>query len=172
MFHYLSGTSLPSWVADIFRTNLGAQVRLTFTSQGSSMSSLVPGQGQLLHRAFIEDYKTEFRIWFREVEHLAWKWVSTFPARERPNKIFGVWGQYLTNEYSIAHQDGTSSGFEILVRSGLGIPQTGEVSGLVGYHCQHASALLGFTEYRGGEDSTKYSIFLQVIESFPMGFIP
>ena len=120
----------------------------------------------------MEGYKTEFRTWFYDVECLAWKWVNTYPERERPDRIFGIWGQYLTNEYSIAHQQGTSSECEILVNSSFGISQTTQVSALMGHRCQYASASAGFTEYRGGDDLTKYSIFLQVMESFPMNFIP
>ena len=106
------------------------------------------------------------------MDHLAWKWVQTFPDRERPDKILGMWGQYLTDEYSIAHHQGKSCEFEITVESSVGIPHTAEVSSLLGYRCKSASASTGFSEYRGGNDSTKYSIFIQVLESYPMNFIP
>lgn len=144
---------------------------MKFVKQDASISALVPGQGPLLHRACVEEHKIKFRTWFFSVEDLAWKWANTF-GRERPNKIFGVSGQTLTNEYSIAHHQGNSSECEILVEPNISIPKVAEVSSVLGHQCRKASASIGFNDHRSGDDSSMYSVFFEVIESGPMNFLP
>ena len=124
-----------------------------------------------MHRACIEEFRTEFRVWFYKIEDLAWKWANTF-GRDRPCKIFGVTGQTLSNEYSIAHHQGNASECEIVVEPKIGIPKLAEGSILLGHQCQKASASVGFNDHREGDPSILYSIYFEVIESYPVNFIP
>ena len=137
------------------------------------MSALVPGQGPLVYRACIEEHLEYLRIWFADVQTRAWKWANTFGA-SRPNKIFLVTGQTLTNEFAIAHLRDDNSEIEIVMEPNVGLANAVAINPRVGYHVSRATASMGFSEYRPAsqDDSRLYSVFFETIESFPMSFIP
>jgi len=153
------------------RFTAGFDANLKFINRGGSISALVPGSDPLQYRAFFDDYKIEYRRWFYSVDHIAWKWARTFPESEQPDVILGIWGQYLTNEYSIAHSQEASSEIEIRVGVDVGVPDAdAEMSLMLGHRYQRAIAWSGFNEYRRGGDSTQYSIIIQAFKSYPMNF--
>ena len=140
------------------------------------MSVLIPGQGELVHRACVEEQKAYLRTWFAVVEARAWKWANTF-GNARPNRIFLITGQTLTNEWAIAHQQNESTDCEILLEPSSGIPQLFEINGHLGYRYSSASASIGFNEYRPSSTTltSLHSVYLEIIESFPtspLGYDP
>jgi len=152
------------------RFTAGFDANLKFINRGDSISALVPGNDPLQYRAFFDDYKIEFRRWFYSVDHIAWKWARTFPESEQPDVILGIWGQYLTNEYSIAHSQEAASEIEIRVGLDVGVPDAdAEMSLMVGHRYRRAVAWSGFNECRGG-GSRQYSIIIQAFKSYPMNF--
>lgn len=154
------------------RITTGGQISLKFSKQGSSISALVPGQDDLVYRACIEEHLEYLRIWFARVQTRAWKWANTFGA-SRPNKIFLITGQTLSNEFAIAHIQEDNSEIEITLEPKLEVSQTIEISPSIGYHVSRAKASAGFSEYRPASSNVSrlYSLFFEVIESTPIHFI-
>lgn len=150
--------------------NAGGKVSVKFIKRGSSLSALVPGQGPLLHRACLEQHRDYLRRWFAAIEIRAWMWANTF-GEERPNKIFLVSGQTLTNEYSIAHSQEGGAEVEIVLEPSLGLPNAIEVNPRFGYQFSRASAQTGFSHGMSASDKL-YSIFFEVIESSPIKVLP
>lgn len=146
---------------------------VAIAENSESLSILIPGQGPLQHRACLEEQKCYLRIWFAVVEARAWKWANTF-HNSRPDKIFLVTGQTLTNEWAIAHYQTNSSECEILLELGAGVPANLDVNMHLGYGFQRATAYVGFNEHQPASDdnSMLYSVFFEVIESYPMNFFP
>lgn len=136
------------------------------------MSALVPGQEDLVYRACLEENLEYLRIWFARVQTRAWKWANTFGS-SRPNKIFLITGQTLTNEYAIAHIQEENSEIEIIFEPKVGVAQAIEIDPSIGYHVSRATASAGFSEYRpaSADVSRLYSVFFEVIESTPINFI-
>ena len=97
------------------------------------MSALVPGQDYLVYRACLEENLEYFRIWFVRVQTRAWKWANTFGS-SRPNKIFLITGQTLTNEFAIAHIQEENSEIEIILEPNMGAAEAIEINPSIGYH--------------------------------------
>jgi hypothetical protein len=136
------------------------------------MSALVPGQEDLVYRACLEEDLEYLRIWFARVQTRAWKWANTFGA-SRPNKLFLITGQTLSNEFAIAHIQEEDAEIEIILEPKAGLAQAVEINPSVGYHVSHARASAGFSEYRpaSSDVSRLYSLFFEIIESTPVNFI-
>ena len=136
------------------------------------MSALVPGQDDLVYRACLEEHLEYLRIWFASIQTRAWKWANTFGA-SRPNKIFLITGQTLSNEFAIAHIQEDDSEIEIILEPKAGVAQAVEINPSIGYHVSRAKASAGFCEYRpaSSDVSRLYSLFFEIIESTPINFI-
>ena len=156
----------------IHRGNERDEARVRLVKQTDSMSVLVPGQGPLKHRVCLEEQDAYLRSWFGLVEAKAWMWANTYGA-SRPNKIFLVTGQTLTNEWAIAHVQDGSLECELHVEPGEGVPQSLDVKSqcVLGYPFRRVSPSRGFIERRFPDPAAMYSVYFEVVWSFPMRFV-
>ena len=145
---------------------------MTFKKRGSSLSAIVPGQGPLVYRACIEEFRQFLRMWFADVEMRAWKWANTY-GEERPSCLYLTVGQTLTNEVFIAHLQEDGAECEITVKSDVALADALEFEPRFGSQVSHAKASRGFRQCLPVSDdpTRKYSIFLEVIKSSPMNFL-
>jgi hypothetical protein len=132
------------------------------------MSILIPAQEPLYHRSCDEEQYYHLLTWFAHVELLAWEWVNTFFADDRPKRIFLVTGQTMSPAYSIAHKESGLTECEILLEANVGIPNILDGKALVQYKVERAYANLGFEEETLKSGTDKYTIFLEVFNSGPI----
>jgi hypothetical protein len=163
---------------DISETNLGevgnggSLKRLgIYGSSTGSLSVLVPGQGALTRRVCYEEHKANLIHWFSAMEILAWEWVNLTYPDDRPEKIFLVTGQTLTDEFYITHQHKGHSRCEVIVQGNGDVCQN--VTNGLGYTYDSATAFFGFEVSRRsqGPDDQLFSIFLETYESRPIKMI-
>lgn len=141
-------------------------------NKGSSTSVLIPSQNPLQYRACLEAEEPELLIWFAKVERHAWEYVHTFFFNNRPDSIFLVLGQTLTDEYSICHLEAGSSSCEVSIEPSVNLGQLVKAHVGLGYGLKKASASIGFRIQRENNENTNIlplsSIYLQIYESFPL----
>jgi hypothetical protein len=133
---------------------------------------LIPGQGPLTYRTCREEQKRNLIAWFTAVEILAWEWIyATFPD-ERPDKIFLVTGQTLTDEFDITHQEKAHSKCEVILETTHDISLDAQEMEGLGYKFDRASAFFGFEVSRRADPKDKtsklHSVFLELHDSKPI----
>jgi hypothetical protein len=135
------------------------------------MSVLVPGDEPLQRRICLGAREQELEIWFAQVEAWAWAYVNAC-CDTRPDEIFLVTGQTLTNQYSICHQEQQSLNCEVHIEGDLNVPDVVNTNLLTGFGLTRVSASTGFQTMmdRSGEGRS-HSIFLNVSKSKPTTLI-
>jgi hypothetical protein len=133
-------------------------------NSNASLSVLIPGNDDFVQRACRWQMRWYLLRWFRKVEARVWEFVTAHYGRRRPQKIFLVTGQTLTNEYWISHQEQRSVGCEVFIGGEAGIPNIIEGHTYWGYGIGRVRASRGFEiEGRRSNDGTErlHSIFFQ-----------
>jgi hypothetical protein len=147
---------------------VGGEISLDFSCQNASMSILYHGQDAIQNRQCIGEREQQLLSWFATVEESAWGYVNA-TAEPRPNSIYLVIGQVLTNEYAIAHNSAGS------MQCSLSVAANVDVAGIInqnirlGTSFQRVSVLAGFPLVMSASpDNTLHSIFMKVRQSGPM----
>ena len=130
------------------------------------MSVLVPGPEDLRRRLCVGRYGQELETWFAYVEAHAWEWVNARSDRNRPQKIFLVLGQTMTNQYAISHYAEETSTCEVHLRADADFPSIAKLSVLTGYSWGEVSTSAGF-QFMKPRDNRLHSVFFNVLESYP-----
>ena len=141
------------------------------SSGDESLSVLIPGEKPLTRQTCLDQQKEKLITWFSAVEVLAWEWVNATYPKARPDTIFLVTGQTLTDEYDITHQEKAHSRCEVLLERDPNI-ESPEIE-VLGYKFHTATGFFGFETRRrkSPTDTGKsrlYSVFLEIHESKPI----
>lgn len=157
----------------IFSVCAGLSATIAIENKGVSTSVLIPSERPLHYRACLGRDESSLLIWFAKVERQAWEYVHTFFNNARPDSIFLVIGQTLTDEYFICHLENISSSCEVSIEPNVNITHLGEGNLRLGYGLEKARASLGFWIHKSGSNENPdslplFSVYLQMYESFPI----
>ena len=122
----------------------GGTIRFKNATDKASISVLIPGDHDFIQRECRRHLRWYLVRWFRKVEARVWEFVTAYYGRQRPKRVFLVTGQTLTQEYSISHQQRHSTGCEVYLGGGFGIPNIIEGHTYWGYEIGRVQASLGF----------------------------
>jgi len=147
---------------------VGADFKIQLSEAEGSMSVLVPGQDDLRHRACVESTYYDLLEWFAACEIYAWKVVDAYHQDNRPERIFLVYGQTLTSEYSISHIVHSSYDCEVKLDVNAGMPIVADAHMLLGWSLKRVHAAKGFEVRNRPAPGCLYSVFMEVRDSGPI----
>jgi hypothetical protein len=97
----------------------------------------------------------------------AWRKVDTYFPSSRPQNIFIVTGQLLTNEFCISHKEYGSDPCEVKIKTQTKLPDSVDPDVILSYGLKDVVGSIGFEQVFRKEinDSNEYSIVLEVFNS-------
>jgi hypothetical protein len=108
--------------------------------------------------------------WFAAVELNAWTAIDTYFHDSRPEKIFLIKGQTLTDEWAISHGDQGTASCEFSIEAGGDLPGFIRGHASLGHFVHKVTASSGFREMKrdSPDEPRYYSVFVEVMESKPL----
>jgi hypothetical protein len=142
---------------------------LEISATKGTMSVLVPGQDDLVHRACFGAEELGLLRWFKEVEVEVWEYIQGLPV-PRPPEIFLVTGQTLTKEYKISHFENASEKCVVEVGANVQVPTLVDGNIYLGRQFERVrvSPSSGFQRTAPPDNRSYHSIFLEVNRSRPV----